>query len=41
MAKMLMAIAPERFRDEALFVTQEELKRAGHATYIASTRRGK
>lgn len=36
-----MAIAPERFRDEALFVTREELKRNGHTTDIASTRNGK
>ena len=36
-----MVVAPERFRDEELFVTQEELKRGGHTTSIASTRRGK
>ena len=41
MAKVLMAVAPERFRDEELFVTREELKRGGHTTAIASTRRGK
>jgi len=41
MAKVLMAVAPERFRDEELFVTQEELKRGGHTMSIASTRRGK
>jgi protease I len=40
MAKVLLAVAPERFRDEELFVTQEELKRDGHATSVASTRRG-
>lgn len=41
MAKVLMAVAPERFRDEELFVTREELKRRGHTTAVASTRRGK
>ena len=41
MARVLLAIAPERFRDEELFVTQEELKRRGHVTTIGSTRRGK
>ena len=40
MAKVLLAVAPERFRDEELFVTQEELKRGGHTTCVASTRRG-
>jgi protease I len=37
MAVVLMIIAPERFRDEELFVTQEELEKAGHTTVIAST----
>jgi protease I len=41
MARVLMVVAPERFRDEELFVTQEELKRRGHTTTVASTRRGK
>jgi len=41
MARVLLAIAPERFRDEELFVTQGELKRRGHVTVIGSTRRGK
>lgn len=40
MAKVLMIIAPERFRDEELFVTQEELEKAGHETIIASTQKG-
>jgi protease I len=40
MAKVLMIIAPERFRDEELFVTQEELEKAGHETVIASLARG-
>ena len=30
MAKVLMIIAPEQFRDEELFVTKEELEKAGH-----------
>jgi protease I len=41
MARALMVVAPERFRDEELFVTREELKRGGHATSVASTRRGR
>lgn len=40
MAKILMVIAPERFRDEELFITREELERAGHEVVIASTRIG-
>jgi protease I len=40
MAKVLLAVAPERFRDEELFVTQEVLKGGGHTTSIGSTRRG-
>jgi protease I len=40
MAKVLMIIAPERFRDEELFVTKEELEKAGHETVIASLQRG-
>lgn len=40
MAKVLMIIAPERFRDEELFVTKEELEKAGHETVIASSVRG-
>jgi protease I len=41
MARVLMVVAPERFRDEELFVTRDELKRRGHVTTIASTRRGR
>jgi protease I len=41
MARVLMIVAPERFRDEELFVTREELRRGGHRTDIASTRKGK
>jgi protease I len=40
MAKVLMIIAPERFRDEELFVTKEELDKAGHEIVIASTTKG-
>ena len=40
MATILMIIAPERFRDEELFVTQEELEKAGHKTVIVSTAAG-
>lgn len=41
MATVLMIIAPERFRDEELFITQEELEKAGHRTVIASSRKGR
>ncbi len=41
MAKILMIIAPERFRDEELFIPKEEFENAGHTTVIASTIRGK
>lgn len=40
MAKVLMIIAPERFRDEELFITKEELEKAGHETVVASIVRG-
>jgi protease I len=40
MAKIVLIIAPERFRDEELFVTQAELESAGHATLIASRIKG-
>lgn len=40
MARVLMIIAPERFRDEELFVTKEELEKAGHKTVIASSVKG-
>jgi protease I len=41
MATILMVIAPERFRDEELFVTKEELEDAGHTTVVASSKKGK
>lgn len=37
MAKVLLIIPPEQFRDEELFETKEELERAGCQTVIAST----
>jgi protease I len=40
MAKVLMIIASERFRDEELFITKEELEKAGHETVIASAVKG-
>jgi protease I len=40
MATVLMIIAPERFRDEELFVTKEELEKAGHKTIIVSNTKG-
>lgn len=40
MANVLMIIAPEQFRDEELFVTKEELEKAGHSIVIASTKAG-
>jgi protease I len=40
MANILIIIAPERFRDEELFITQEELEKAGHTTVIASIATG-
>ena len=40
MAVVLMIIAPERFRDEELFVTKEELENAGHRIVIASSKKG-
>lgn len=40
MAKILMIIPPERFRDEELFETRDELETAGYKPVIASTRRG-
>ncbi|MFN8488929.1 MAG: DJ-1/PfpI family protein [Caldilineaceae bacterium] len=40
MAKILMIIAPERFRDEELFVTKAELEEAGHETVIVSSVKG-
>ena len=40
MAKILLVIAPEKFRDEELFETRAELVKAGHETIIASTKIG-
>ena len=40
MSSVLMIIAPERFRDEELFVTREELEKAGHHTIVASLAKG-
>lgn len=40
MAKVLMIIAPERFRDEELFVTKDELEKARHEIVIASSIKG-
>ncbi len=38
--KIVLVIAPENFRDEELFDTQEELENAGIKTTIASKKRG-
>ena len=40
-ARVLMIIAPERFRDEELFETREALLGAGHEVVIASSTKGK
>jgi protease I len=40
MGKILMIIPPERFRDEELFITKEELESEGHSIVIASTKKG-
>jgi protease I len=40
MAKILMIIAPERFRDEELFVPKAEFDQRGHEVVIASTKIG-
>lgn len=41
MADILMVIAPDRFRDEELFDTRQELEIAGHTVQVASTRLGR
>jgi protease I len=41
MARVIMIVAPERFRDEELFITKEELEKAGHKIAIASSTKGK
>jgi len=40
MAKILMVVAPERFRDEELFLPKEEFEKAEHQTFIASSKIG-
>lgn len=40
MAKLVLVVAPERFRDEELFDTRAELDQAGHTTVVASTKQG-
>ena len=40
MARILMVVAPERFRDEELFDTRDALEAAGHQITVASTRLG-
>ena len=40
MARLLMVIPPERFRDEELFETKAVLEEAGHQIAIASTKTG-
>lgn len=40
MASVLMIIPPERFRDEELFITKEELENAGNRVSVASTTKG-
>ncbi len=41
MARVLMVVARERFRDEELFETRDELENCGHQVKIASTSKGK
>lgn len=41
MARVLMVIPPERFRDEELFETKEVLQQAGHTVSLASTKKGR
>jgi protease I len=40
MASVLIVVPQDRFSDEELFETLEELERAGHLTSIASSQRG-
>ncbi len=40
MAKVIFVIAPEDFRDEELFMTQEEIAKCGHEMWIASHKTG-
>jgi protease I len=41
MKNILMIIPPERFRDEELFQTKEELEKYGHKISISSTHKGR
>jgi protease I len=38
---VLLIIPPERFRDEELFITKEELEKGGFKTAVASTKLGR
>ena len=40
MPDVLFIIPPERFRDEELFITKQELEKAGHKVELASTETG-
>jgi protease I len=40
MSNILMIIPPERFRDEELFITKEELEKLQYKITIASTKKG-
>ncbi len=40
MARVLLVIAKQGFRDEELFETKAELERAGHTCFVASTAEG-
>jgi hypothetical protein len=40
MNPILIIIPPERFRDEELFITKDELEKGGYKTVIASTKTG-
>ncbi len=41
MARVLMVIPPERFRDEELFEPRKALEQAGHAVVVASEKKGR
>jgi len=41
MAKVLFVIAPDKFRDEELFETRDEIQKAGHQSLVTSTEKGK
>ncbi len=41
MKPVLLIIPPERFRDEELFITKEEIEKFGYKTVIASSKLGK